>query len=118
MQAAELVLADSVDDSGPLSGVSSDCKDSDIDQTAINSSDSDASDAVQVASNSESEEESDAVQDSHVTSGHYPIKGPNIIWRKYHSSAAGKPKSCHIIQCTGPTNAVSEAISSPLDALN
>ena len=116
VQAAELILADSVDDSGPLSDFSSDDEDSDIDQTAIQSSDSDASNVGQVVLDSESEEESDVVQDSHVTSGHYPTKDPNVIWRKYPSCAAGRPKSCTIINHTGPTNVVPEAISSPLDA--
>ena len=116
MQAAELILVDSVDDSGPLSDFSSDGENSDIDQTAIQSSNSDASDAGQAVSDSESEEESGVVQENHVTSGHYPTKDPNVIWRKYPSSAAGRPKSCNIIELTGPTNAVSEVISSPLVA--
>ena len=59
VQAAELILADSNDDSGPLSDFSSDDEDSDIDQTAIQSSDSDASNVGQAVSDSESEEESD-----------------------------------------------------------
>ena len=83
VQAADIILADSIDDSEPLYDFSSDGEDSDIDQTAIQSSDSDASDAGQVVSDSESEEESDVVQDSHVTSDHYPTKDPNVIWRKY-----------------------------------
>ena len=117
VQAAELILADSVDDSGLHSDFSSDGEDSAIDQTAIQSSNSDASDAGQVVSDSKSEEESDVVQDSHVGSGHYPPKDPNVIWRKYPSSAAGRPKSCNIIDHTGPKkDAVPEAISSPLDA--
>ena len=56
------------------------------------------------------------VQDSHATSGHYPAKDPDVISRKYPSSAAGRPKSCNIIDHTGSINAVPEAISSPLDA--
>ena len=63
VQAAELILADSVDDSGPLSDFSSDGEDSDIGQTAIQSSDSDTSDAGHVVSDSESRE-SDVVQDT------------------------------------------------------
>ena len=35
MKAAELILADSVEDSGPLSDFSSDDEDNDTDQTAI-----------------------------------------------------------------------------------
>ena len=93
MQAAALILADSVNDSGRLSDFSSDGEDNDIHQTGIQSSDSGASDAGQVVSDSESEEQSDVVQDSHVTSGHYPTKYPNAIWRKYPSSAAERPES-------------------------
>ena len=52
MQAAELILADSVDDSGPLYDFSSDGENSDIDQAAIQSSNSDASDAGQAVSDS------------------------------------------------------------------
>ena len=54
VQAAELILADSVEDSGPLSDFSSDGEDNDTDQTAIQNSDSDAFDAGLVVSDSES----------------------------------------------------------------
>ena len=116
VQGAGLILADSFDDSRPLSDFSSDGKESDIDQTAIQRSDSDASNAGQIVSDSESKEESDVVQNSQVTSGHYPTKDSSVIWRKYPLSAAGRPKSCNVINDTVPTNAAPEAFSSPLDA--
>ena len=61
VQAAELLLADSVVNSGLLSDFSSDGEDSDIDQSPIQISDLDASNAGHLESDSEYEEESDVV---------------------------------------------------------